>query len=283
MPLLPFLLAGSIVAAQPVAPSSVAPANPVHPALWVVKNADTTIYLFGTFHALDGTTNWFKDDVKTAFDQSHELILETLVPEFPKAKGPRSAAPMPVSGPVKAHFARQGLSTAGIPQVAPPASLLASTQVVMSASHARGMSTAEGADAILREAAEDRGEAVAGLETFQFQLAMFSSLPAPPSSAPANDPQAMQQISIALAQLQDAWNRGDIDAFTPMLTQMRAQSPVSYETMFVDRNARWAKWIADRLQKPGVVFVAVGAGHLTGPDSVQNQLAALGIKAGRID
>lgn len=283
MPMLPLVLAGSILTTQPVAPAAVAAVDPVHPALWVVKHGETTIYLFGTFHALDGTTNWFKDDVKTAFDRSHELVLETLVPELPRPGDKKAAAPAPVVGKAKAHFAKQAVPAAGIPQVAPPASLLASTQVVMTASHARGMSAAQGADAILREAAEDRGETVAGLETFQFQLAMFSSLPAPASAAPATDPQSMQQISIALAELQDAWNRGDIDAFTPMLTQMRVQSPVSYQTMFVDRNAKWAKWIADRLQKPGVVFVAVGAGHLTGPDSVQNQLAAKGVKTERIE
>lgn len=282
MAIFPLLLAGSIAASAPTVIQPLPQESPVHPALWVVKDADTTIYLFGTFHALDGTTDWFKDDVKTAFDSSDELILETLVPEFPKAKDANASTVPTVSGPVKAHFARRAVSP-GIPQVAPPASLLASTQVVMSAGHARGMSSAQGADAILREAAEKRGETVAGLETFQFQLAMFSSLPATASPAAATDPQTMQQISIALAQLQDAWNRGDIDAFEPMLAQMRAQSPVSYQTMFVDRNARWAKWIADRLHKPGVVFVAVGAGHLTGPDSVQNQLAALGIRAGRIN
>jgi hypothetical protein len=282
MALLPLLLAGSI-AVTPVG-AEPPPANQaVHPALWMVQDADTTIYLFGTFHALDGTTNWFKDDVKTAFDRSNELILETLVPELPKKSDATASVPVNTSGQAKARFAQRGPSVAGISQVAPPASLLASTQIVMNASHARGMSSAKGADAILREAAEDRGETVAGLESFQFQLNMFSSLPAPESPAPTADPETMQKISIALAQLQDAWNRGDITAFDPMLEQMRAQSPVSYQTMFVQRNAHWAHWIADRLQQPGVVFVAVGAGHLTGPDSVQNQLAAQGVKAERIE
>jgi uncharacterized protein YbaP (TraB family) len=31
------------------------------------------------------------------------------------------------------------------------------------------------------------------------------------------------------------------------------------------------------LQHPGTVFIAVGAAHLAGPDSVQAQLAKLGI------
>jgi uncharacterized protein YbaP (TraB family) len=68
-----------------------------------------------------------------------------------------------------------------------------------------------------------------------------------------------------------------------MLMQMRAQSPETYKTMFVERNARWAGWIANRLKTPGTVFVAVGAGHLSGPDSVQSQLAAIGVKSARIN
>jgi len=281
--MLPILLAGSIAVTPPVATNTAPAVQAVHPALWVVKDADTTIYLFGTFHALDGTTNWFKDDVKTAFDSSGELILETLVPELPKKNGTTTSPPPKLSASGRARFGQRATSVAAIPQVAPPASLLASTQIVMNASHARGMSSAQGADAILREAAENRGETVAGLESFQFQLNMFSSLPAPESPAPTADPETMQKISVALAQLQDAWNRGDITAFDPMLDQMRVQSPVSYDTMFVQRNAHWAHWIAERLQQPGIVFVAVGAGHLTGPDSVQNQLAAQGVRSERIE
>ena len=34
------------------------------PAMWVVSDADTTIYLFGTFHALDGKRDWFNDEVQ---------------------------------------------------------------------------------------------------------------------------------------------------------------------------------------------------------------------------
>ena len=93
----------------------------------------------------------------------------------------------------------------------------------------------------------------------------------------------MAALSAALAQLQDAWVRGDMATFVPMLEQMRLQSPEAYRTMFSERNARWASWIAGRLQEPGTVFVAVGAGHLAGRDSVQAQLAAIGIGAYRIN
>jgi uncharacterized protein YbaP (TraB family) len=55
-----------------------------------------------------------------------------------------------------------------------------------------------------------------------------------------------------------------------------------YKPLLVDRNVNWAEWIDTRLDKPGVVFMGVGAGHLGGSDSVQAILAKRGIKSARI-
>ena len=68
-----------------------------------------------------------------------------------------------------------------------------------------------------------------------------------------------------------------------MLDQMETRSPEIYRLMFNDRNGRWANWIARRLQQPGVVFVAVGAGHLAGKDSVQHKLGNYGIRTARVN
>ena len=70
--------------AAPTPPAASAPAAAplpdADPALWVVRDDDTTIYLFGTFHLLDGRP-WFNDEVKTAFDASNELVMEAILPE----------------------------------------------------------------------------------------------------------------------------------------------------------------------------------------------------------
>ena len=79
-----------------------------------------------------------------------------------------------------------------------------------------------------------------------------------------------------------AWTKGDTRAFSSMLAGFEAKSPVAYRMLIADRNARWGQWISDRLQQPGVVFVAVGSGHLAGKDSVQQWLAARGITATRV-
>ena len=59
-------------------------------------------------------------------------------------------------------------------------------------------------------------------------------------------------------------------------------SPEVAEKLLINRNKNWAAWIKQRMTKPGTVFIAVGAGHLAGPDSVQAQLAKLGVKSTRV-
>jgi uncharacterized protein YbaP (TraB family) len=270
------LIAAAISTSAPAAPVAQEPlARPplpdARPALFVVNDEDTVIYLFGTFHALDGRSAWFNDEVRTAFTGSNELVLETLVPAALKRPVVRNPAP-------------QGMGLQPVGPFAGSASFLSTSKVVMQAGRSQGMSTDHGADAILRDAAEQVGKPVGGLESFEFQLQMFSKMQ---GAKMPSDPVAAARTKAAaaalLARLQDAWNRGDIESFAPMLDQMEARSPETYKLLFKERNGRWARWIARRLQQPGVVFVAVGAGHLAGKDSVQLKLGTYGIRTARVN
>jgi uncharacterized protein YbaP (TraB family) len=62
---------------------------------------------------------------------------------------------------------------------------------------------------------------------------------------------------------------------------MKLKYPALYKLLIVDRNERFARQIAQMAAGEGVVFAAVGAGHLAGPDSVQADLARLGLAAQR--
>jgi uncharacterized protein YbaP (TraB family) len=93
----------------------------------------------------------------------------------------------------------------------------------------------------------------------------------------------MQSLSKAMADMQSAWKRGDQSVFVRMLEQLNRASPDTYRVMFTERNGRWADWIAGRMQTPGTVFVAVGAGHLAGHDSLLVRLAQLGIESARVN
>ena len=258
------LAAAALAAAVPAA----GPAQPMsEPAMFVVRDADTTIYLFGTFHALDGNEQWFGGSIRNAFENSNELVLETLLPEGRNA----------------AQQLRQAQPTSR-----PSGSFLATTRIAISASREQGMQVENGADTVLRHVAESEGKPVEQLETLQFQLNMFSKLPAggsPPHNARAGQPiqqEAVENLPQTMARMQWAWKHGDQAVFVRMLDQLDESSPDTYRMMFTERNARWADWIAARMQTPGTVFVAVGAGHLAGKDSVLVRLAEKGIDSQRV-
>jgi uncharacterized protein YbaP (TraB family) len=257
--------AAALTAATP----ALAPAQPAEPAMFVVRDADTTVYLFGTFHALDADQQWFGPGLRKAFEQSDELVLETLLPK---------------SMPMRAAAVRVDQAS-----VRPSASFLATTKIAISAGQSQGMQVGNGADMVLRHLAEDEGKSVGGLESLQFQLNMFNRIPAaarpatPTKRGAAQADQAIRDVSRDLAAMQSAWKRGDQSLFANLLTQLRTGSPAMYRTMFTERNARWAEWISGRMQAPGTVFVAVGAGHLIGPDSLLVRLAERGIASQRVN
>ncbi|HVM21703.1 MAG TPA: TraB/GumN family protein [Sphingomicrobium sp.] len=263
--MLDLLFAAGVVAASP---GATVPAMPeATPAMYMVRDADTTIYIFGTFHALDGEANWFGERLRAAFDQSSELVLETLIPDTPAV----------------AHQFGPGFRP---PSVTPSGSFLATTRMAIDAGRSQGMQVEKGADMILRRAAEAQGKPVAGLETLELQFSMFNRMPAPatvPAKAAPSAAARDEALSRAMVMMQAAWKRGDQSVFVSMLDQLRNGSPETYRMMFTERNERWADWIRARMQTPGTVFVAVGTGHLVGKDSLLVRLAERGISSQRVN
>jgi uncharacterized protein YbaP (TraB family) len=259
------IVAGALAAALP-APAAAAP--DATPAIFVVRDADTTIYIFGTFHALDGQAHWFNDRVRTALDQSQELILETVIPEEP--------ARLDQFNQVRP------------PSVTPSASFLATTRMAIKAGRSQGMQVSKGADMVLRHEAEAEGKRVEGLETLELQINMFNRMPpaAPMRAATVSTTHTaappMESLSRAMGEMQAAWKRGDQSVFVRMLGQLKGASPDTYRMMFTERNNRWADWVRARMQTPGTVFVAVGAGHLAGSDSLLVRLAERGLPSQRV-
>ena len=58
------------------------------PALWVVRDADSTLYLFGTVHVLRPTTLWRWVAIEEAFESSDRLVLEISNPDDQAAMVP---------------------------------------------------------------------------------------------------------------------------------------------------------------------------------------------------
>lgn len=276
------------------APATAAALPDADPAIWVVKDPDTTIYLFGTFHALDGKSDWFNEEVKTAFDQSGELVLELPPMEDKAAMQPivMKYALDPTGKPLSEKLSPEGkerLAKALAGLGAPPTAFdkfkpfFAALTVVMARAQKLGFTGEQGAEAILTKAAKDAKKPISGLETIDYQMSLFANMSDADQVKMLEETlKEIEKLGLMFAEMNKHWTSGDAEGMAKLMNEMNAQSPAMYKTLLVDRNANWAEWIDQRLDKPGVVFMGVGAGHLGGEDSVQALLARRGIQSERV-
>ncbi|WP_426256943.1 TraB/GumN family protein [Sphingomonas sp. DC2300-3] len=280
--------------AQQPAQAPARAANDADPALWVVKGKQTTVYLFGTIHVLKPGLTWFDEAVKSAFDKADEVKLEIVMPDPATMQGLVQATGVAPAGtpPLTQRLpeGKRAAFTKAVTDLGLPANALdrfkpwlAATQLSVAPLSKLGYDSANGPEEVITEAAKQAHKPLSGLETPQQQLGFFGSL---------SDKAQLQFLESTvdelptldkqMASMVDEWARGDPEALAREMNDELKSSPEVAKVLLVDRNRNWAQWIKQRMTKPGTVFIAVGAGHLAGPDSVQAQLAKLGLKAERV-
>ena len=279
--------------AAPQAPAA-APLEDANPAIWMVRDEDSIIYLFGTFHMLDGRP-WFNDEVRTAFDASDELVLEARLPENPAELQPlvlqyalaQSGPPLSERLNAEQYAALNSVVTSvGAPAGAfdrlEPWFVSISLPGIV-AQQRLGLRPEHGPETVLSAAARERGIAIGELEGLEWQFRLFDGMPAEQQVAMLR--QSLDSLATMHEQLQPmlaAWAAGDTERLVEMMNRTLAEQPELFALLFTRRNAAWARWINERMARPGTVFVAVGAGHLAGSVSVQDLLGAYGIEAERV-
>ncbi|WP_017671987.1 TraB/GumN family protein [Blastomonas sp. AAP53] len=266
----------------------------INPAMWIVRDADTTIYLFGTVHVLRPGLNWLKDDVKTAFDGSDELVLEIIEPEDPSvtqgvlaklATNPagttlRSQLPATVLTKYEATLGTLGIPAVALDQYKPWFAGVTLTTVPLLM---KGYDLNSGAEKTLTAAAKTQGKPLGQLETIEQQLGIFASLDLQRQVEFLDVTlDGVPEVTTQIDTLVDAWGKGDLEKLNTLMNEGFESYPGLYDALLTNRNANWARWITARLDKPGTVFMAVGAAHLVGKDSVQAQLAKTGIASTRV-
>jgi uncharacterized protein len=146
-----------------------------------------------------------------------------------------------------------------------------------------GVSGEAGVEQGLSGAYKGARKPVRGLETLDEQFGFFDALPEEAQRAflvtMLDD---MTDLKREFAEMLAAWTAGDVEAIAATFNDEMNLSPALREALLKRRNAKWAAWLAERLDRPGTLFVAVGAGHLAGPDSVQRMLKAKGLKTKRV-
>ncbi|MCM8557129.1 TraB/GumN family protein [Sphingomicrobium sediminis] len=292
----------SRLALAPLAAFAVAGATPAlaqeavdaDPALWVVEDEDTTIYLFGTFHVMKAGVDWFNDEVRVAYDASDEVVVEAVLPEDPAELQPiiMQYALSKNDTPLTAELSEEGQTKLGeiLTSLGAPANALdaftpafASTNLLAAFLPAMGFSTELGIDKLIIAEAEQDGKPVSALETPEFQFSMLFAGQSEEEQAKQLDQMLADfgETPEFLNAMLEAWKTGDEVGFKSMLDEMNDESEEAYDIIFTNRNITWADWIEDRLAEPGTVFMAVGTGHLAGDDSVQVQLEEKGIASRR--
>ena len=290
------VLPGSNVAtaAEP-APVAATALTDADPALWVVKDDDTTIYLFGTVHVLKPGLSWFDEAVKDAFDKSDEMMLEIVMPEDQAAVA-KTMMPLAMDttgktipsrltpDQLKAYQAAMvsvGLPANAFDSFEPwfPAMTLSVLPLTK-----LGYDPEQGAEKLLTKFAKADNKPVSGLETLEEQLGFFDQLPDTQQVAFLNSVvKDLDKLGPMLDKMVGLWAKGDPDGLAVTMNESMAATPELASMLLYDRNQRWADQIKTRMDKPGTVFIAVGAGHLAGEKSVQDYLKDRGLTATRID
>ena len=286
------------VLAQPAAAPVAMPAaaQKATPAMWVVKDSDTTIYLFGTFHLMAPGIDWNHGKVKAAFESADTLRLEIanmeaeapIIANLMATKGQLPPGKTIYDGLTEAQktalgtiIAQSGFPPQAIQQMQP---WMGSLILAMGLYQKLGLDPNQGVDKTLEGLARAANKPVEGFETGAEQIGFFANLTDQQQKAMlVSTIEDWDQATTMLNDMIDAWKTGNADKLGELMnTSLRTQPELS-KLILADRNERWAEWLSARMAKPGTVFVAVGAGHLSGPDSVQAFLKQKGIKSTRVD
>jgi len=288
-------LAALGLAALAAGTPAAADAKVAKPAIWQVSDRDTNIYLFGTVHLLPPGTQWRSAKLDKATREAGTLVVETIIDE----KNPQAFAAElarlsmrpglpPIASrvrPEKQAALRAVIAKSGIPEAAlnNMETWAAAFALLQLQFKEIGVSGTDGVELALRNAFSAAGKRVEQLETNSQQLGFFDGLPESAQrelleGAVESPAAAKQQFDSMLA----AWMSGDVAAIGRTFNAEFQNSPELKEALLSRRNANWAYWVHSRLGQPGTVFVAVGAGHLAGNDSVVEMLKQRGLRVRRV-
>ena len=265
------------------------PPPPAAPPVWRAEQGETTVYLFGSAHALTPETTWRSPALEEALADA-ELVLFEIAPGAAQ------------SAETQALFAGLGRNPPGImlsaqlsgddavrlrrvaERLSLPLDVLetmrpwaAAQQIALASALAQGVRPELGVEAVLAQ--DLGGRPAAGLETPEQQLQVLATL------SPERE---RRLLSLTLEQVgsepdqaieaEAAWARGDTAAIATLSREaFLGLDQAFYDAMITDRNRAFAEAAAGRLTgADDDVLIVVGAAHLGGPDGVVAMLRAQG-------
>ena len=276
-------------APAPAAPAAAPAIQGQGPALWVIKDADSTLYLFGSVHVLRPTTGWASPRVNAAFDSASDVWFEITNPEDQAAMMPLiQQYGLSPQTPLSSRLTPEELAQldaaaqtigASAAQMDPLKPWLAALSLSVAPLVKAGYDPQSGVELALKARAQAAGKRLHGFETLEKQVGMLATLPDDVQLEFLRE--TLKDFDEAVEMLDsmvEAWAKGDVQALDRIVVEeMKTDAPELYKVLLVDRNTDWANQIQTLLQGSGTAFIAVGAAHLTGDDSVQSILQSRGV------
>jgi len=146
-----------------------------------------------------------------------------------------------------------------------------------------GLDSGSGVESVLKKQFTDGGKSIAQLETNAEQLAVFDTLSEKSQreflEGVLDDPTAMKT---QFAGMLSSWTRGDVEGIARSFNSDMKETEELSQALLARRNANWARWVKGRMDQPGTVMMAVGAGHLAGDQSVVRMLQKQGLRVQRV-
>lgn len=261
------------------------------PELWTLSDEDTTIHMFGTVHVLRPETQWRSDEFEAAFAAADTLVLEadtdspdaqtelqTLIGRygvFTDGTNLFDALDDDEEAIVGAAAESLGVPLTSLGAFKP---WFVSLNLSLIHLQASGYDPTSGVESVLSSEAKAAAKTFAYLETAEDQIKAIAS----PSLEDQVDalvfgaeilPLATKQLDSLVSE----WADGDVAGLNAIVADpVVIGGEEQYQTLLVNRNRNWVPQITAMLDEPGTVFIAVGAAHLAGPDSVVAMLRADG-------
>ncbi|WP_394761112.1 TraB/GumN family protein [Phenylobacterium sp.] len=259
------------------------------PPIWVVRDKDSEMVLFGSVHVLPPNMDWAPPALTEALKAADDIWFELPVDAQTETETAGLAAQVGVLPPDGSLFKllspadaalmsrvaeAYGVSTALLDRLQP---WLAEISLAGGAYRKAGADAGGGVEKVVAGMVSPTAKREA-FETPAEQIALLSDGKLAEQIASLRETlHEMEDKPDEFQVLLKAWLDGDVDALRrEAVDPIRETSPALFLRLITERNARWTQILDARLKGHGRTVVVVGAGHLVGPDGVPARLRALG-------
>ncbi|MEQ1819860.1 MAG: TraB/GumN family protein [Terricaulis sp.] len=269
--------------------------TPVRPALFVARDVDSEIYLFGTVHLRRPGSEWGgavaqaslarADEVWTEMDisEANAQNVQTLIFRTGMAPSDRPLSSW-LNDSERAELAAAVQSLGAEPEMFERMRPWLAGMVLSVMPMVRdGYDADAGVDQAVTEAAGDTRKR--SFETAEQQISFFANLSDDAQREFLLDTiRSANEGTAEMDEMSGAWERGDLVTLERMaLDDFRRDYPELFGVLFTQRNEAWVVTLMQELDGAGVDFVAVGAAHLLGEGGLVELLRARGVTIERVE